>query len=92
MSTIISRKRTFDGKPVLVHTDGDLTGALGFYFRGAKVRKDVRLSLLIADEACVFDASEMGALIRAANTIAKKGGSVLPGDVRALAHKLLKKS
>lgn len=87
----ITRKLTADGKTVVVYEDGDLTAAMGFYFKGARVQKNVSLSLLIAEEACLFDASEMGALIRAANIVAKKGGNVLPGDVRALAHKLLKK-
>lgn len=87
---VIVRKSTADNKPVLVFEDGDLTGAMGFYFKGANVRKDKALSLLIAGEACLFDASEMGALIRAANTLSKKG-QVLPGDLRALAHKILEK-
>lgn len=84
MSTIIARRRTADNKTVYVYNDGDLTSAFGLYFRGASVRKDVALSLLIADEACLFDAGELGVLIRAANDLAKKG-LVLPGELRALA-------
>lgn len=87
---IIARKLTADNKSVLVYGDGDLTGPMGFYFRGARVQKDVSLSLLIAGEACLFDASEMGAVIRAANKLAKKG-QVLPGDLRAEACKLIRR-
>lgn len=90
MNAVIVRKSTADNKPVLVFEDGDLTGAMGFYFKGARVQKDKALSLLIAEEACLFEASEMHALIRAANTLAKNG-AVLPGELRALACKLLKK-
>lgn len=87
----IVRKLTADGKTVVVYEDGDLTAAMGFYFKGARVQKDKALSLLIAGEACLFDASEMYALIRAANTLSKKG-QVLPGDLRALACKILKRN
>lgn len=87
---VIIRKLTADNKPVLVFDDGDLTQITGVYFPGVRVRKDLSLSLLIAGEACLFDACEMHALIRAANTLAKNG-AVLPGELRALAHKLLKK-
>lgn len=87
---VIVSKRTSDNKPVLVFDDGDITQVTGIYFPGVRVRKDLTLSLLIAEEACLFEASEMHALIRAANTLAKNG-AVLPGELRALACKLLKK-
>lgn len=83
---IIARRLTADNKTVCVHEDGDLTSSFGFYFRGATVKKDVSLSLLIADEAQLFNHDEMGTLIRAAKDLAKKG-PVLPGELRALAAK-----
>lgn len=81
---------TSDIKTVIVWSDGDLTGALGQRFPGAKVQKNLALSLLIADEATLFDAREMGCLIKAANTLAKKG-EVLRDDLRQLAHKFTKR-
>jgi hypothetical protein len=86
---VIARKLTADGKSVLVYEDGDLTQALGFYFRGVRVVRDVTRSLLIANEACLFDAREMPHLIRAANKLARKG-QLQPGNLRALAAKLAK--
>lgn len=88
---IIIRRTTADGVTVCVWNDGDLSGRLGHYFRGAKVVKDKTRSMLIADEATLFNSSEMGCLIKAANTLAKKG-TIVPGELRALAHKLSEKS
>jgi hypothetical protein len=88
---VIISKRTSDNKPVLVFDDGDITQVTGIYFPGVRVRKDLTLSLLIAEEACLFEASEMGALIRAANTLAKNG-AVQPGELRALACKTLNRN
>ncbi len=85
---IIARRYTADNRAVYVHEDGDLTTSFGVYFRGATVKKDVQLSLLIADEAQLFDAKEIGTLIRAAKDLAKKG-PILPGELRALATKRL---
>lgn len=87
-TTVIARRITADNRTIYVHSDGDLTSAFGFYFKGATVKKDVALSLLIADEAQLFNADEIGTLIRAAKDLAKKG-SVLPGELRALAAKRL---
>lgn len=69
----IGRRRTADGKTVVLWSDGAVTAALGFGLpgigvpRGAYERgKAVEAGWLVLDEACVYDLSEIPALVKAA--------------------------
>lgn len=84
MNKIISRKKTYDNKTVLVWSDGVITQALGIYYPGRGVQGKLHASyaLMIAEEACLFNASEMPDLIRAGR---KLGNNITPHLLRVLA-------
>lgn len=85
---IIARRSTFDGKIVAVYSDGDIADGAGVTFTRHRPL-DVATALLVADEAALFDARELPALITAAHRLVPRSPrGVLPGDLRALASRL----
>lgn len=90
---IVARRKTADGRAVLVWSDGAVTS--GDTRPWTKHRKsfDVPTALLIAAEASLFDAGEMPSLIAAAHTLAPRSPrGILPGELRALASQLSHKA
>jgi hypothetical protein len=84
----IATRRTYDGATVRVLASGDLVdGALRTFTRHRPL--DVPTALLVAEEAMLFDAAEIPALIEAAHRLARRSPcGVLPGALRALASRL----
>lgn len=95
---VIARGETSDGMAVLLWSDGDLTGALGVRIKGAwrKGRSEaqraerVRAGFVLMGELCLFDRSELPALIEASRWAARSDGC--PGQVRERAHARLARS
>lgn len=83
-SEIIARRRTYDGRTVLLWSDGALTSGMGGYVRGGRL--EVGVAWLVADEAALFTWEELPGLVKAAKRLAKRGRPFLPGDLRKAAH------
>ena len=81
-------RRTYDGAAVRVLASGDLVdGGLRPFTRHRAL--DVPTALLVAEEAMLFDAAELPALIEAAHRLTRRSPrGVLPGALRALASRL----
>lgn len=94
MERPIILRKTSDDKTVQVWADGDLTGSLGLRFTTVNYCplpvRDIALSTLIAEEACLFASNEMWALIKAGRELSK-AAPVLPGALRARAVRILEK-
>jgi hypothetical protein len=78
MAKIIARRKTSDGHLVHLWSDGDLTWALGRAIRGVRLPRngDLTVGWAVLGEVELYDASEVLALIKAA----QRGG--LPGEIR----------
>ena len=88
MIEAIAARRTYDGAAVRVLASGDLVdGGLRPFTRHRAL--DVPTALLVAEEAMLFDAAELPALIEAAHRLTRRSPrGVLPGALRALASRL----
>jgi hypothetical protein len=85
---IIARRMTADGKSVLLWSDGSLTWALGHAIRGSAHPRTteqrnaaLRAGRLVLGDVCLYDASEVSALVSAARWAAARDG--LPGTMRS---------
>jgi hypothetical protein len=83
----IARRSTADGKHVCLWSDGALTWALGYTIKGSaqprtSAARDqaLRAGWLVLGDVCLYDASEVTALIKAARWAAARDG--LPGTMR----------
>lgn len=85
----VARRRTADGVSVLLWSDGQVTGRLGYRIEGVPMVRPrsaegralaMRAGRLLMGEVCVHDAADLGALYEACRWVARRGG--LPGDVR----------
>lgn len=68
----IARRKTADGKALLLWADGLVTFALGYSIRGvgrarsaSAQKSDLRAGWAFMEEACLFDAKEVSTAIRA---------------------------
>jgi hypothetical protein len=84
----ITTKLTADGMKVEVWVNSDGTANVasfaGMSWTGGWISLTPADALLVAGESCLFDATEMPHLIRAAARLAKRG-TILPGELRAAA-------
>lgn len=85
---VIARRSTFDGKHVLLWSDGSLTWGMGYAIKGAaqprtseQRARALRAGWLVIGEICIYDADEVSGLIAAARWAADRDG--LPGTMRA---------
>lgn len=97
LSRVLARRSTFDDKTVCLWSDGSLTTWAGHAIKGAwfnpkpgQQERALRAGWLALGEVSLFTAQELPALARAARRVAERCG--LPGEVRALASKLVEKS
>lgn len=88
-ATICARRSTFDGKHVLLWSDGSLTWALGNSIKGSafprtpeQVEQALRAGWLVLGEVGIYDADEVSDLVAAARKAVAKNIGALPGDVR----------
>lgn len=86
----LARRSTFDGKHVLLWSDGSLTWALGYAIKGSAFPKTTEQTIravtagwLVLGEVEAHDADDVPALIAAARRAVAKNPRALPGDVRA---------
>ena len=86
---VIARRMTADGIGVVLHHDGAVTGRFGSGLAGVPVVRPrtseardlaLRAGWIFADEVCLYDYSELGALYAACRWAAAHDG--LPGTVR----------
>lgn len=79
----VAHRRTYDGRGVILWSDGDLTFAFSGIPGIGKLR-DVerarRVGRLVIDDVCIFTADELPLLIQVAR---KLPAGALPGDLRA---------
>lgn len=91
---ILARRKTFDGKAIMLWSDGSLTWALGSVIKGspnartaAGIEEAVRAGWLVLGEVEVHDADDVSRLIGAARKVVHRasvhGTQANPGDVRA---------
>lgn len=88
---VIARKRTSDGKDVLLWDDGSLTWSLGYAIKGAWMKpsppnrdRALRAGWLVLGDVELYDHTEVPALVKAARYVADRGGT--PGDMRQRVH------
>lgn len=92
---VVGRRRSSDGVSVLLWSDGSVTswaealpGVPVRRPRTAETREAVlRAGWLFLDEVCLYEQDEFGALYRACEAVARRGG--LPGDARSEVARLL---
>jgi hypothetical protein len=94
MAEVIARRSTFDGKPILLWSDGDLTFSLGRGIPKLRIpRGSSTLALaagwLVLGEVELYEAAEVAALAKAALESSRRGES--PGEFRARAGRMLTK-
>jgi hypothetical protein len=84
---IIARRRTSDGKSVLLWNDGTLTWGMYDAIKGsprvrtdAQIREALDAGWLVMGEIELYEADEVPRLIEAARKVARRGGAV--GDLR----------
>lgn len=85
---IIARRRTADGKSVLLWNDGTLTWGMYDAIKGsphartdAQIREALDAGWLVVGEIELYDSDEVPRLIEVARKVARRGGSA--GDLRS---------
>jgi hypothetical protein len=85
---IIARRRTSDGKSVLLWNDGTLTWGMYDAIKGSprartdpQIREALDAGWLVVGEIELYEADEVPRLIEAARKVARRGGSA--GDLRS---------
>lgn len=86
--TVIKTSKTSDNKTFQVWSDGHVTQALGYYWKGTRKLPTLEVALTVAGEVCLFAAEEVPTLLQVAKKLARKG-SFNPGQLRAVASKAL---
>lgn len=86
-ATVIARRKTSDGKLVLLWSDGSISGAMSYQIKGVPMTKDTQVGWLFVSEVELYSYAELPALYKAAKWAAKRNGN--HGDVRARVGKLL---
>lgn len=88
---IVARRTTVDSFPVVLWSDGAVTGVFGHALPGVPVTRPrtaesrdsaLRAGWLFMGEVELYEKTELPALYAACRQVAKRGGD--PGDVRAL--------
>ena len=87
----VSRRRTADGKDVVLWSDGAVTGAFGHRLPGIPMRRPRtveaanlarRTGWLVLSEACIHDVGDLGDVYTAARRAVEDGDGE-PGTMRA---------
>jgi hypothetical protein len=90
---VVAKRKTADGKRVVLWSDGSISGRMGYQLKGVPMTKNPLtprgVGWLFMSEVELYDSSELSKLYKAAKKVAKRGGN--PGDVRREVGKLLKK-